>query len=94
MNIPNGGRVKLNSAGGAVVVSLLVIVAAVTVAVSSLLATEICDAFSACAVRNMPLTSAATDITSSSVKPILFLSMAVHLPLLLPKTFRVQSVIK
>jgi hypothetical protein len=42
----------------------------------------------------MPLTSAATDITSSSVKPILFLSMAVHLPLLLPKTFRVQSVIK
>ena len=80
MNMPNGGPVKFNSVGDVVVVSLVVVVAAVTVDVSSLLATEICDVLSACAVSNMPLTSVAADMTNSSAKPILFLSMAVHLP--------------
>jgi len=41
MNVPNGGPVEFNSVSGVAVVSLVVVVAAVTVAVSSLLATEI-----------------------------------------------------
>jgi hypothetical protein len=40
INIPNGGAVKFNSVGVVVVVSFVVVIA-VTVAVSSLLATEI-----------------------------------------------------
>jgi hypothetical protein len=81
INIPSGGPVKFSSVWGVVVVLSVFVVVAVTVAVSSLFASEICDALSACTVRNIPLMSAAPDMISSSVKPILFLSMAVHLRL-------------